>query len=664
MPLTYLSTKLIHLIKLQLVQAAKSNNTSQVIALLDAGIDVNTKLPDANETVLHYAIKNGNAQLVELLLRRGAHSVNSSIDGRTLLKMATANPPDVGLIGRLIEAGLDVNAYDVHGWTPLHYLCRRGSGSKVRMLRCLVNAGCNVHASTRDSAHWSNLHLAALNNEKYCEVLIEEGCCVDPRDSQDRTPLHIAAANNRRATCELLFKNGANLSAQDQFGRTPLHLAAESGHVSIVEFLLVMCNIDCSQVDSNNQTPLQLAIENAHPKVVEMMLQSSLEAQKEVNVSTKKGSLLYMAVKSNSLATVKCLLDYGANMDFQDFGGVLSAVRLANLSRPLIFDYLKLVESMLTAAKANDSDKVKSSLLKGASINAQNNDGHSVLHLAVCNGSLNLVSLLLNNEARLNVRTVAGYTPLHLSILYRKHEITSKLIEHANSKLEPVELLRLMDAQCVDNKDTALHLAAKMNQLELIKLLIRSGAAYDQQNADNNYASDLTDHKSYLSMVEQFIQLIKSNDTDKALQMLALEPSLANVRSISDGLTPLHRAVISQNVDLVDGLLESNATMHLPSKSGHTPLHEACLLNDFVLVNRLIDRCPIASRSKFVNTRCSKSRKTPLHFTSDPRIVQKLLENWAVFDLVDAEGNTPGAISNSNAQALSNFVSSKNLREK
>ncbi len=56
-------------------------------------------------------------------------------------------------------------------------------------------------------------------------------------DYNNRTPLHIAAANGRYAMVDYLLTVGAHVHTHDQFGYTPLRDAVEKRYPKIIQLL-------------------------------------------------------------------------------------------------------------------------------------------------------------------------------------------------------------------------------------------------------------------------------------------------------------------------------------------------------------------------------------------------------------------------------------------
>ena len=120
-----------------LQQAVQTNRTGDATRHLNDGADVNA-LDETRRPPLHWAALFGNASLVSALLERGANPRWVGPDGATLLHDAaqwlvleplggvrsSGDPPSLAgkllVIERFVRVGLDPNAADTNGSTPLH----------------------------------------------------------------------------------------------------------------------------------------------------------------------------------------------------------------------------------------------------------------------------------------------------------------------------------------------------------------------------------------------------------------------------------------------------------------------------------------------------------------------------------------------------------------
>jgi ankyrin repeat protein len=67
---------------------------------------------------------------------------------------------------------------------------------------------------------------AKFNMERTAEMLIAHGACINHRDLNRVTPLHIASGSGACELVKLLLEKDAELEARDLAGMTPLHYCA------------------------------------------------------------------------------------------------------------------------------------------------------------------------------------------------------------------------------------------------------------------------------------------------------------------------------------------------------------------------------------------------------------------------------------------------------
>ncbi len=170
-----------------------------VKTLLKNGADVNAAQGDGM-TALHWASRNGDAELAQMLLFAGANvKATTRLGGYTPLMMA-AEQGHATVIAALLTGGADAKAANTMGTTPL-------------------------------------MLAAASGNPQAITTLVENGAEIEAREKTfGQTPLMFASATNRVDAIKALIKAGADVKATSKVnnvgnlsGAEQEFLAASSG---------------------------------------------------------------------------------------------------------------------------------------------------------------------------------------------------------------------------------------------------------------------------------------------------------------------------------------------------------------------------------------------------------------------------------------------------
>ena len=213
--------------------AARKGDIEAVKQHLAAGRNVNAK-DDKGRTPLHRAAREGHKEVAELLIAAGADLNTKDKEGKTPLYHA-ARWGHTNIAALLIAAGADVNAKDDKGRTPLDRavgyteivaLLRKHGGKTSEELNALIDAaeagnieavkqhlaaGMDVNAKDEDGV--TPLHEAALwGHNEVSELLIANGAEVNAiivsGPYQGKTPLDLAIRHKKNETADLLRKHG------------------------------------------------------------------------------------------------------------------------------------------------------------------------------------------------------------------------------------------------------------------------------------------------------------------------------------------------------------------------------------------------------------------------------------------------------------------------
>ncbi|WP_319803449.1 ankyrin repeat domain-containing protein [Wolbachia endosymbiont (group B) of Aporia crataegi] len=313
--------------------AAKNNNSDLVDLLLTKGADINAK-DNSGNTPLHLATLNGKLQVVKKLLEKGADINAKDNSGNTPLHLATFMATlngELQVLEKLLDMGADINAKNNRGSTPLHIAAEHGH---LEVVEKLLDERAKIYAKNndgltplelannenksevvnfllgyKDKSGYMLLHYAAQdNNSGLIGFLLEKGARIDAQNNDDSTPLHLAALNGHLSAVKKLLDKGARINAKNNDDCTPLHLAASYGQLKVVKELLDRgANVDAKSNDS--YTSLHFAAKFDHLNIVKYLIKEGAD----VNVKNSDGDTpLNIATKLNRLDIIKYFKSEGA----------------------------------------------------------------------------------------------------------------------------------------------------------------------------------------------------------------------------------------------------------------------------------------------------------------------------------------------------------------
>ncbi|ELK10785.1 Caskin-1, partial [Pteropus alecto] len=208
---------------------------------------------------------------------------------------------------------------------------------------------------------------------------------------------------------------------------------------------------------------------------------------------------------------------------------------------------------------------------KKINVNFQDPDGFSALHHAALNGNTELITLLLEAQAAVDIKDNKGKAcmrPLHYAAWQGRKE-PMKLVLKAGSAVNIPS----------DEGHIPLHLAAQHGHYDVSEMLL--------QHQSNPCMVD-NSGKTPLDLACEFgrvgvVQLLLSSNMCAAL----LEPRPGDTTD-PNGTSPLHLAAKNGHIDIIRLLLQAGIDINRQTKSG-TALHEAALCGKTEVVRLLLD---------------------------------------------------------------------------
>nr|XP_020468906.1 caskin-1 isoform X3 [Monopterus albus] len=229
-------------------------------------------------------------------------------------------------------------------------------------------------------------------------------------------------------------------------------------------------------------------------------------------------------------------------------------------------------EDLLTVQKLLQRPRPGKAKLLGSAkkvnVNFQDTDGFSPLHHAALNGNLELISLLLESQAAVDIRDQKGMRPLHYAAWQGRAEPMKLLLKSGSS----------VNGQS-DEGQIPLHLSAQHGHYDVSEMLL--------QHQSNPCIVDNAG-KTPLDLACEFgrvgvVQLLLSSNMCAAL----LEPKKGDTTD-PNGTSPLHLAAKNGHIDIIRLLIQAGIDINRQTKAG-TALHEAALCGKTEAVRLLLE---------------------------------------------------------------------------
>lgn len=176
------------------------------------------------------AVNRDDGDTVTRLLSRGFDPSARSPEGQTALHLALRDQSPRVAAALWAQRGLDVDALNASGETPLMLAALRGD---LTWSQRLLERGARVHKEG-----WSPLHYAATGPEsRVVALFLDRGAPVNALGPNRSTPLMMAVSYGAEASVDLLLARGADKQLRNDHGHDAGTLAERAGRDFLVRRL-------------------------------------------------------------------------------------------------------------------------------------------------------------------------------------------------------------------------------------------------------------------------------------------------------------------------------------------------------------------------------------------------------------------------------------------
>jgi ankyrin repeat protein len=414
-------------------------------------------------------------------------------------------------------------------------------------------------ALAADAGNQSLVTAVKQGRQADVQSILSSGAKQEIVATQGGAALIWAASHNDKGMVDLLLGAGANPKAVNEFGATALYAAAEFADPAVTKNLLA-AGADPNVALMSGETPLMAAARRGNTATVQALLEAGADpnakeknggqtalmwgtaggfsavtselvrGKADVNARSKSGSTALMFAARGDLASIRTLLDAGAdpNLEIPDWKGTALTIA-STMGQP------EIVEALLN---------------KGADINHRDENSFTALHAAVRDSDY-------GEERDQRARAVAT-----VKVLLARGADPNARIHQEKPTVRALDEVEFEGA-------TPIALAAEVNNLDAIKLLVDAGGnpniATEHGTTPLMLASGAaTDVQRARSIEERSMALI----TAKYLVDHGADVNAAG----QFGWTALHSATYQGITDLMEFLVSKGANINAMDGFRQTPL--------------------------------------------------------------------------------------------
>ncbi|MGB5792383.1 ankyrin repeat domain-containing protein [Poseidonibacter sp.] len=526
-------------------------------------------------------------------------------------------------IQKLIDKGIDINKQDDKGRSIIFTLVAR---KKIESIRLLLNNNVNIYLE--DNYGKTVLNDAITKSDgMMIRFLLDNTNFINHKNSVNRTVIQDISLEGNFRIFQILMNYKPDLNLKDDYGKTVLFDAVNGGNVNIIRE--IANNIDdINIVDENGQTVLFEAVLKDDFEITEALILNGID----VDLRDNKGqNVLFNTVLLGlkGIKTLELLIEKDINLDQKDNNNRTILDEIIYLldtqktsMRELEGNYtllkedthfteitLLLVESGLDINRLDDNgltalykeierknyENIEFLIDCGSDINFKDNEGRNLFHHEVLKGSANyaMISYLVNNGIDIDNRdnyekSIFDYLCEIIMVQKGlKEDCSLENFEIDEDEKYDVLFKRLLLFRPKLTKTTAdgrniLFEAILYNNFEFLTLLFNYGM--DPNIIDNNGNSLLS------VLVDDGLKIKNPKLKDLFLERLVfLLKFRVNVDiQDKDGKTVFHKAVIANNLAVVEKLLTKKADLNLKDNQGRTALQHTQWNGNYKIARWLI----------------------------------------------------------------------------
>ncbi len=404
--------------------------------------------------------------------------------------------PNVETIKQKISEGNDATALNENGFDATVYaLIEKANDDAVKYL--LTLEGNPVDKRTHDSRiylHWA----AYAGKTEMVKTLLEMGSSISALDSHSATPLVFAAGSGLTDSkiYDLFIANGVSLSEEkNEDGANTLLLAAPYFNDLKEADYFISKGISLNSEDNEGNGIFNNTAKRGNIDLLKALVKKGVDYK---TPNKKGGNAFLFAVQGtrgfeNKIEVFEYLKSIGLEPNVVTNDGYTPLHRLGygNTDKAIFEFFLNAGADVnqkdsegntpfLNAASRNNFEMVQLLSKNVKDYNIKNEKGQTALLLAVERNSPEVVSFLLQKGSDAMAKDASGNTAAY----YLAESFNAKKVDEFESKLKMLQEKGVKFNTLQADENTLFHLAAKANNLEMLKLLSNFDIPVNAKNSE------------------------------------------------------------------------------------------------------------------------------------------------------------------------------------
>lgn len=495
-----------------LFELSAKRRIESIKILIKNGIEINAE-DNYGKTVLSEAADKIDGMMIRFLLENGASVNHMNSSGRTVLQDAALEENEK-VFQILMSKNPDLSLTDHYGRSVLFDAVEGGS---LPIIKEVINNIDDINVV--DNNGQSVLFFSVLKeNDILTKFLISNGIDVNILDKKRQSALFnsVILGSNNLSTIELLLEKGAKLNIKDHAEKTILdeilkilsivksksekvegkyRLVNKDRNYLKLTGLLIDNGLAIDRIDAEGKTVLYKEVERENYDTIDFLISSGAD----VNTQDKNGkTVIFDAVLKgpSNMEMIDHLISKGADIDHKDFNERTIVDDLAEAI--LITQNNKKPSSKRFLDLRDDEDYfalLKKILIFKPKINSPKENGRTILFDLVIQNNIELIKLIVNAGADLNIIDNNKNTPLSFMI------DDGLKISHQKEKEQFLERLVFLlkfriDVNTVDSEGrTVFHKSVMADDLEVVEKLLTKKTNLDIKDKQGRTALHHTQWK-------------------------------------------------------------------------------------------------------------------------------------------------------------------------